>query len=146
LPTAKSKKPSNNISITSTSPKSSSNKRPKWTYQDIATPAPNDISTSLTSAKRRRTQRVNIFPAGNVELSAIVEDQDVLSNAEVSKHCKVPIYNMTLSKELVGNPDSSTLGNDQPIVLSSHLIDIRGIHTDSEICLNSDSLIRKGFE
>jgi hypothetical protein len=48
-----------------------------------------------------------------VELSTIVEDQNVFSNAEVDRPYKVPISNMTLSKEFVYIHDLATLGDNQ---------------------------------
>jgi hypothetical protein len=59
-----------------------------------------------------RLQRSSIIKY--VEMSTIVEDQEskpkVLSIAEVNRPYKVPISNMTLSKEFVGIHDSATLG------------------------------------
>jgi hypothetical protein len=74
--------------------KTSTKKKPTWTYEDIETPPPKDITAPPTN-KRKRNKPINVFKGGSVEKSNILNNFTTRSQEIIQgKWAEYPILSL----------------------------------------------------
>jgi hypothetical protein len=83
---------------------------------------------------RQRAQRINIFEGGNVELSTIIEDQElrseIITNTEVLRPCELPNEHMPYPQQFLRIQNFSPLVKGQSLVIVPKPHDIHDTYSD----------------